>query len=227
MVLNWNALQNAVVHKSPYCWMQFENPLEEDASKKLIQSFPSVELFVQRDDGWFCNPSFVEGKVIERNSGWHSNVEKGMVSFPIQKLSEVWQKLIVQELWSPTYRKIMEELSGLNLENHSVIVSFERRHSRPAGSFLPHTDGKHKTLTHLLYLQEQWSVEWGGSFCVLSSDQPGSVVYENPPVINSSVAIVRSDNSWHRIAPISPRAAHHRLSVQIVFAAPYVLHLYE
>ncbi len=219
MILNWNALQNAVVHKSPYRWMQFENPLEEDASKELIQSFPSAELFMERDDGWFCNPSFVRGKVIEGNCEWHSNVEKGMVSFPIQYLSEVWQKLIVQELWSPAYREIMEELSGLNLQNHSVIVSFERRHSRPGRSFLPHTDGEHKTLTHLLYLHEQWPVEWGGGLRVLSSDQPESVVYENPPVINSSVAIVRSDNSWHMITPISPMAAHHRLSVQIIFTA--------
>ncbi|WP_138497191.1 2OG-Fe(II) oxygenase [Nostoc sp. PA-18-2419] len=220
MILNWNALQNGVVHKSPYYWMHFENIIDEDASKELIQSFPSVELFLERDDGWFCNPDFVKGEIIEENSGWYSNPDKGMVSFPIQYLSEIWQKLIVEELWSPAYRKIMEELSGLSLENHSLIASFQRRHSRPVQSFLPHTDAEHKTLTHLLYLHEQWPVEWGGGFCVLSSNQPESVVYENPPVINSSVAIVRSDNSWHRITPISPMAAYHRLSLQIIFAAP-------
>ncbi|MDF5716474.1 MAG: 2OG-Fe(II) oxygenase family protein [Rhizonema sp. NSF051] len=209
MVLNWNALQNAVVHKSPYRWMQFENLLPEDASKELIQSFPKAELFLQRDDGWFCNPGFLKGEVIDPNSGWYSDVEKGMVGFPIQYLSEVWQKLISQELWSPAYREIMEELSGLNLENHRVIVSFERRHSRPERAFIPHTDSKHKTFTHLLYLHEQWPVEWGGSFRVLSSEQPESVVYENPPVIHSSVAIVQSDNSWHMVTPISPMAAYH------------------
>ncbi|MEH2180278.1 2OG-Fe(II) oxygenase family protein [Nostoc sp.] len=113
----------------------------------------------------------------------------------------------------------MEKLSGLNLENHGMTVIFRRQHSKHSKFWLTHTDGQYTHLSHLFYFHKEWLEDWGGRFCVLSNNQPESVVREICPVINNSVAIVRSDNSWHMVTPVSPLATHHRLTMKTVFWA--------
>lgn len=120
----------------------------------------------------------------------------------------------------PDYREILGQLSGLKLENYLMTIGFRRFHSKHAKFWIPHTDRPHRVLTHLFYFNEKWSNDWGGCLQILSQKDTSSVVYNIPPLIGSSVALVETGSSWHVITPISPLAPQHRLTMQIVFWLP-------
>ncbi|MDZ8264078.1 MAG: 2OG-Fe(II) oxygenase family protein [Nostoc sp. ChiQUE01b] len=81
----------------------------------------------------------------------------------------------------------------------------------------PHTDEPNKVLTHLLFFNQQWSVDWGGCLRILKDSHPESAFEDILPLSDSSVAIARSDNSWHTITPLTCPASECRLALRVAF----------
>ncbi|GAA6619155.1 2OG-Fe(II) oxygenase family protein [Scytonema sp. NUACC26] len=225
MVLNWSALQMAVVYETPYRWILFEDIIATDAKFELMNSYPSKEQFRELGEGdiSLAIPVFAKQEVVsqlrEINEHWRSRVESGIITSNIPNCNEIWQRFF-EELWSLAYLKVMGKLSGLKLENCLMTIGFRRFHSGHAKFWVPHTDGSHRVLTHLFYFNEEWSNDWGGCLQILLQKDTSSVVYSIPPLIGSSVALVETGKSWHVITPISPQAPQHRLTMQTVFWLP-------
>ncbi|GAA6619149.1 2OG-Fe(II) oxygenase family protein [Scytonema sp. NUACC26] len=229
MVLNWNALQTAVVYDNPYRWILCKNLIAQEVQLELIKSYPSPTLSAElsQENVSLWTPIIATEEAITQlqkiHDMWRDRFEKGQLTSSVQNLGEVWQKLI-KDLWTPTYREIMEELSGLRLNNHAMTIQFRRNcHTRYPYSdqtkavYTPHLDGSPKNLTHLFFFHQEWSLDWGGYFRVLNDNQPESIFYEVPPLINYSLALVRSERSWHMVTPVSQNAPQLRLSLQIAF----------
>jgi hypothetical protein len=83
------------------------------------------------------------------------------------------------------------------------------------GDFIsPHTDKADVKATHMIFLNETWSNEWGGNLCLLSDAD--SVCKKIIPTIDNTLAFVRSDNSWHSVEEIKNMQAE-RIALQVVF----------
>ncbi|GAA6619129.1 2OG-Fe(II) oxygenase [Scytonema sp. NUACC26] len=225
MVLNWNALQTAVIHETPYRWILFKDIIAADASCELMENYPPNEWFNELGDGdlSLATPLFTTPEIIPQlcqiNERWQKSVDEGRITSNIQNFSEIWQRFFA-ELWSPTYREVLGQLSGFKLENYLMTIGFRRFHSGHAKFWIPHTDGPYRVLTHLFYFNEEWFSDWGGCLQILREKERMSAVYDIPPLIGSSVALVETGSSWHVITPISPLAPQHRLTMQTVFWIP-------
>ena len=62
-------------------------------------------------------------------------------------------------------------------------------------------------MVQMFYFNQEWDSNWGGCLRILKDDNADSVFQEIPPLLNTSVILVRSDNSWHTVTPVSPEAA--------------------
>ncbi|GAA6619167.1 2OG-Fe(II) oxygenase [Scytonema sp. NUACC26] len=219
-MLNLDAIEEAVVQEVPFQWILFENLIPEAQRWNLANNYPQ-DSFYQVDHSeasLYLRPNIVRqeeiAKLNNRSDYWRKLIKDGHLTHEIEKLDQVWQRLI-EEIWNPAYRIAMEKQTGLNLKNHTLTISFRRYNS--GNTFAPHTDHPSKSLTHLLFFNSQWSMNWGGYFRILKGNQPDFVFQEIPPLINYSVAIIRSDNSWHMVTPVSADATQPRLTLQIAF----------
>jgi hypothetical protein len=126
-----------------------------------------------------------------------------------------WRTFLT-EVTGPSYRRRLSQLTGLDLEPCRVEVNLWKY---PSDCWLdPHVDKEEKLVTHVLYFNEPWPVEWGGNLLILGSDSVDDVARRIPPLHNSSVLLVRRDNSWHAVesgGPRNPGAV--RLSAQVIF----------
>ncbi|GAA6619127.1 2OG-Fe(II) oxygenase family protein [Scytonema sp. NUACC26] len=219
-MLNLSAIQNGTMQEIPYKWVVFENLLDKQTQTELIKTFPTKHF---QEYSGKSHPSLLEEYYAEytykdyqffRRYVFYEKDGKGFQH--TADLSEVWQKLL-EELLTPDYRSAIEQLSGVNLKNHSLEIRFFR--DRPGFWNRPHTDHQLKNVTHILYFNEEWNPEWGGCFQVLNDNQTKSVVKEVIPLPQYSVAIVRCDRSWHMVSPISLNATQDRLSLHMIFWA--------
>jgi SM-20-related protein len=106
---------------------------------------------------------------------------------------------LLQDLRSDTLAEVLEERLDCPLRGKPRII-VARKWSAPKDG-RPHTDGRDKLATLLVYLNEEWSAS-AGQLRMLESpavDGPGSPPI--PPVFGSFVAFARSDNSWHGHPP--------------------------
>lgn len=204
-MLDYSVIQNAFLNDSPYQWVLFENLIPEKYRFELMRHYPQKNFReCTRETGSDKKYKFLVRPV----------VDKGEPNYKRQDLSSTWQNLI-EELCSPTYKCAMEKLTGLNLKNHLMDIGFFRFSSNHWVS--PHTDKKSKTLTHLLYFNDQWDSQWGGHLRILKENKVESVFKEIPSLIHYSVALVRSEQSWHMVTPVSADVDQSRLTLQIEF----------
>lgn len=115
-------------------------------------------------------------------------------------------------------RESIAKLTGLNLDKNLIRITLSRvdqifNH--------PHPDGSKISLTYVFYLSgEDWNIKWGGCLEILLNEQLESVFREIPPRNSNSVILVRFDNSWHNVSPISPQVSHHRMGIGVRFFNP-------
>lgn len=135
---------------------------------------------------------------------------------PQDDLPAPWRAFLA-EVTGPSYRRRLAELTGLPLDSCQVEVNLWKY---PPDCWLdPHVDKENKLVTHVLYFNEPWPVTWGGNLLILGSDATDDVVRRVPPLHNTSVLLVRGENSWHAVesaGPENPGAV--RLSAQVIFS---------
>jgi SM-20-related protein len=91
----------------------------------------------------------------------------------------------------------------------------------PLGGLLgAHADLTDKIVTHVLYFNRSWNDKDGGCLTILQSPDPSDIVTTVSPVVGNSAVLVRSDNSWHAVAPVVKSCRLSRRSLTATFYHP-------
>ena len=138
------------------------------------------------------------------------------VSYPAD-LGEAWRSF-AEDLLSPAYRNAMSLLTGCDLSDAPLEVNVF--HYGPGASLGAHPDLPDKVVTHVFYFNESWNPADGGCLSILRSADPKDVAAEIPPIVGGSAVLVRSDNSWHAVAPVVNGSRLSRRSVTVTFYRP-------
>ncbi|MBN3923727.1 2OG-Fe(II) oxygenase [Nostoc sp. NMS4] len=220
-MLNFESIRATAMQKVPYNWALIKNLLSPEASLELTASFPHEEFRLSEGEGY----GYSWGKMLatsedislmlkSSDNRWRERMAQGRLTYDLRHLSKVWRQLI-EGLWTDSYRKALAEMSGLELKDCVMDIGFRRYQLGQLHH--PHTDEPNKVLTHLLFFNQQWSVDWGGCLRILKDSQPESVFQDILPLSDSSVAIARSDNSWHTVTPLTCPASEYRLALRVAF----------
>lgn len=220
-MLNFESIRTAAMQKAPYNWALIKNLLSTEANLELAVSFPYEEFRLSEGEGY----GYSWGKMLatskdislmlkSSDNRWRQRMAQGRLTSDFGHLSNVWQQLI-EGLWTDSYRKAIAEMSGLELNNCVMDIGFRRY--KLGQLHHPHTDEPNKVLTHLLFFNQQWSEDWGGCLRILKDSQPESAFQDILPLSDSSVVIVRSNNSWHMVTPLTCPVSESRLALRVAF----------
>ena len=227
-MLNLNAIDRTTMQSVPYSYAVIENLLPKAASLELSASFPQEQFRLSIGEGYgylwsemlasnedialmykFCNRASPE-----LSDRWRDRIAQGRLSSNLGNLSSIWRQMI-EELWTPAYRQALTQMSGVELKDCAMVIGFRRYNL--GNSHHPHTDEPSKALTHLLFFNEQWPMDWGGCLRILLDEKPESVFQYIAPLNQFSAVIVRSNNSWHMVTPVASTALQCRLALRIAF----------
>ena len=220
-MLNFQSIRTAAMQKAPYNWALIKNMLSTEASLELAVSFPYEEFRLSEGEGY----GYSWGKMLatsedislmlkSSDNRWRQRMAQGRLTYDLGHLSNVWQQLI-EGLWTDSYRAAIAEMSGLELNNCVMDIGFRRY--KLGQLHHPHTDEPNKVLTHLLFFNQEWSEDWGGCLRILKDSQPESAFQDILPLSDSSVVIVRSNNSWHMVTPLTCPVSECRLALRVAF----------
>lgn len=220
-MLNFQSIHTTAMQKAPYNWALIKNLLSTEASLELAVSFPYEEFRLSEGEGY----GYSWGKMLatsedislmlkSSDNRWRQRMAQGRLTYDLGHLSNVWQQLI-EGLWTDSYRAAIAEMSGLELNNCVMDIGFRRY--KLGQLHHPHTDEPNKVLTHLLFFNQQWSEDWGGCLRILKDSQPESAFQDILPLSDSSVVIVRSNNSWHMVTPLTCPVSECRLALRVAF----------
>ncbi|BCL39029.1 2OG-Fe(II) oxygenase [Nostoc sp. MS1] len=222
-MLQLDAIRQTVMEEVPYHWAVIENLLSPETSLELAASFPQENFCLSTGEGygylWGEMLASSDDIALMNNFGghWRERIVERRLSSDLHHLSHSWQQLI-QALWQPQYRQALTQMSGIELKDCAMVIGFRRYN----GGHLhrPHTDEPSKVLTHLVYFNQQWPVEWGGCLRILKDEQSNSVYQDIPPLNKFSAVIVRSEKSWHMVTPVTSSVSQTRRVLRIMFFRP-------
>lgn len=211
-VLNTQNLIDAKLRTEPFRWALLrESFCSAEFADELRRTFP--------DDGFGRKQRRLGESSV---SGGHYLNGRGLITRDTgevhrrETLAPLWAQL-ADDLLSNDYREAMSKLTGIDLAGTQLEAIVFRQ---PEGGYLdPHPDNPGKPVSQVFYFNEDdWPRAWGGCLRILSSNDIDDYTDEILPSCNSSVVIVRSDDSWHGYVPV--RGDRLRLSLQIFFCQP-------
>lgn len=221
MMLNFQSIRTTTMQTVPYNWALIENLLSTEASLELTASFPQQEFRLSEGEGYgylwgkmLAHSEDISSMLRSSDDRWRQRMAEGRLTSDLGHLSHLWRQLI-EGFWTDSYRQALAEMSGLELKDCAIDIGFRRYNV--GHLHRPHTDEPNKVLTHLLFFNQQWSVDWGGCLRILKDSQPESAFQDILPLSHSSVVIVRSDNSWHTVTPLTCPASEYRLALRVAF----------
>ncbi|GAA6619159.1 2OG-Fe(II) oxygenase [Scytonema sp. NUACC26] len=201
-MLDFNAITQARMQEIPYRWAFLENLFPEKYCLELANSYPQegLERFQIGERSIFPRRVIIDET-------------KDVIESPY-KLNNCWQEL-VDDLRTSVYRAALGELTGLNLMDDLMYIYFFR--FDPEDSINPHPDASSISMVQLFYFNQEWDTNWGGCLRILKDDRADSVFQEIPPLLNTSVILVRSENSWHTVTPVASDAPQSRRVLKVAF----------
>jgi Rps23 Pro-64 3,4-dihydroxylase Tpa1-like proline 4-hydroxylase len=175
-------------HTMPFTWSRVENVFaSESLAKRLSCSFPGSCQSYERIGG-SKNLRF-RGLLLD------SNLRQSP-----QSVDPIWFSLI-DMLDCEEFRQVVSDHAGIDLAAADIdggLWLYDKD-----AFFGPHTDRPTRLATLLFYLSPDWRAEWGGRLLILNSADPADVAAAITPSFNSCVMIVRSENSWHAVEPVT------------------------
>jgi hypothetical protein len=128
--------------------------------------------------------------------------EKRSGFFPVEQLSygPAFEKLL-DDVRSPAFSQIVGEKLGRDLVNHPQMIVVRKWSASKDGN--PHTDGKDKVATALVYLNDDWGEGAGALRFLEGPDLDGPGTAPIPPRYGAFAAFARSDASWHGHPPFA------------------------
>ncbi|WP_437658917.1 2OG-Fe(II) oxygenase [Sorangium sp. So ce1182] len=205
-MIDLRALRNARLESSPFSWCSIDGLMSSEALRDLSSTFPTSGFReMARDTGSNKTYRFAKRPLLPLGADRPHGEEE---------LSDAWRELI-QELRSPEYRRAIEAVSGRRLDPALMEININR--SGPGSFVSAHLDHPQKDVVHLLYFNEVWSPDWGGCLRILREANVDAVAAEIPPLLGRSVLMVRSDQAWHGVLPVTAAAPAPRLSLEVEF----------
>ena len=200
-MLNIDAIRKGNMFDSPFRWGLIHDALPAGTALQLAREFPRSGFQYRKHKlGRFCRrPLYVLPDSELRD---------------VDDLSAGFRELAV-ELNSAEYRNALSELISVDLSNAPIEASFWRYDH--AISFVPHLDLRGKIVTQVFYLNEEWPHKWGGSLRILHGNDIEDVAFQISPRSNVSTIVMRSENSWHGITPISADTTDSRNTLTVHF----------
>ena len=204
-MLNLDAIGRATIFSEPYRWGLIEHVFSSrEKAQDLVAQFP--------DEG-FLYRKLLDGRYVRRPIYEIGKLEV----YQSESLPEVYQEL-AEELASKEYRNALSRAINLELTDAVMEASFYRYDH--GTSFAFHADFPTKLVTHVFYLNESWSKQWGGALQILGSENDEDILYEVTPQLGLSTIILRSDNSWHKVMPVERLAPDSRNTLVVQFHQP-------
>lgn len=203
-ILNLEAIASAKMHCQPYRWGYIPQAfLSENAAQILSDTFPST--------GFKHYTRHSTAKEYDTYGRFLVKMGHGSV-FDEAQLPEPWRSF-ASELLRNDYVEAVENASGVALKSAHMEVAFWRL--TEGCTIGPHTDNPLKRVSHLFYFNPTWSQSQGGFLRILNSWKMDDFAAEIPPLLGTSLIIVRSRDSWHGYAPVKGNTP--RLAVQVSF----------
>ena len=206
-VLQIEALSNAALRREPYTHAIIDELFHRDRARALAATFPT--------DHYRIVSGGAE-KLYRYDARPFVAFGRDEVLFA-DNLSADWQAL-GKQLASPAYREALGRLTNLDLSDAPLEVNLF--HFGPRCLLEPHRDLADKIVTHVLYFNDAWDPADGGCLRILRSSNADDFVTEIPPLVGSSVVLVRSDHSWHGVPAVKRGVAHSRRTLTATFYRP-------
>jgi hypothetical protein len=207
-LINWSRITEHRLETEPYRWAMIGDLFSPGDAVDLAKTYP-------RDH--FKRLSARGG---EKDYEYEARSLIGMgaetASYP-EELSPAWRSLAA-DLVSPAYRNAMSLLTDCDLTAAPLEVNVF--HYGPGASLGPHPDLSDKIVTHVLYFNQAWDRGDGGCLSILRSADAADIAAEVPPLVGNSAVIVRSEASWHAVAPVVRHSPVSRRSVTVTFYRP-------
>ena len=203
-MINMEKISDLSLNQSPYCYKKIINFLEPEIFSALCKTYP--------EDGFVNCETLMQEKTY---SMFMKQLYDSRTGLDItQELSEPWSTFLL-ELLSEQYISIISNHAQRDLTTCDIEINCWRY---PNGGWLaPHTDKPEKIVSQLFYFNTIWDKAWGGSLNILNSNDNNDIHEEIFPDNNTSIILVRSENSWHSVAPLNCPPDISRRLLQIIF----------
>ena len=204
-ILNFSLMRSAKVESKPYQFAKITNLFNLELRDQMLAEYPK--------NGFEYCEELKQTKTYSmyRCLLYDSRKQDKLNS---QYLSSSWQ-MFLYEILSDEYCHILSKQMNQDLSKCDVEINCWRYHQDCWLS--PHTDKVEKVVSQLFYFNDCWNQDWGGGFRILNSMDNDDVYEEIFPTIDTSIILVRSDNSWHSVAPLTCPATINRKLLQIIF----------
>lgn len=201
-MLDLDAVRTARVRHEPFTWVYAKRLFAPVDAERLRNTFPTDGFTLTRGLGTAGKAYQMDSRTLHEDGAAH----------PLEDLHQGWRRLLDQ-LLGDDYRESVSDLTRVDVKGCAAEIRLCRY--GPSCWLDPHTDRPDKKVTQVVYFNEHWKREWGGSLRILRSPDADDVAYEVEPGLGSSVVFVRSDRSWHAVAPVVPGVDRPRLSLLV------------
>ena len=142
-------------------------------------------------------------------------------SFPVDLNAGQNIKDLIKELEGPEFRKLLEDKFEVELMDKPAVTTL-RGYSRLKDGKI-HTDSSTKTVTVLLYLNQNWNKNEGHLRLLRDSQDLNNYIEEVPCTFGSMVGFRVTENCWHGFQPYEGK----RLSLQLNYISSESLGLHN
>jgi Rps23 Pro-64 3,4-dihydroxylase Tpa1-like proline 4-hydroxylase len=201
-MINFKAITSSKLENDPFTFSVIENVICREAIEELLQYLPTKNYYRSVRSSGSDKTYDVVNNILLKLETCH--VDK-------TALPPIWQGLI-SVLHDRVYIESLSNLLNIDLKDSYQEITFKNYSNNNYLS--PHTDKDYVLATHLIFLNLDWDVQWGGELLLHNPNH--EVVRRHLPVWNKSFAFVRSDKSWHSVSAVQHEAAVRRV-IQIAF----------
>jgi hypothetical protein len=205
VLIDLDAVRNAVWSPTPYPWATLASPLHDAALEQLVAQFPL--------DG-FTNDVSSANHERRQQTRTLAVRARGRLLHRDRSLPPAWDSLL-DEFLGRGYRAAVAAGADVDLSDAGVAIAIWRM---PSGGFNgAHCTSRTKILSQLIYFSSPWDDAWGGHFEVRAGNRGHVVLVSLPPRPGASVMIRATPSSWHAVAPVT---RSERRSVSIHYFHP-------
>ena len=205
-MLDLTSLAGAEIHDTPWRWGYLDRIFSSrDDAAKLAADFPESGF------RWFCR---TDGPKQFRYWGRFLVEPDATAVHDPRELGAGWLDF-ANELLSDGYRAAVGSAIGEDLSDAVMEATFWRY--EPGCWFTGHTGSAARIVNQVFYFNPEWPPDWGGYLRVLHGPGMADVATELAPLLGRSALIVRSDDSWHAIPPVTTAAPRSRQTVVVSF----------
>jgi len=195
-ILDLDAFDNSSFSAEPWDWGILENLLPLDAVKKISNELNLLEF----------------DTVISRRK--EKNYQMELIDLQKTKVNCDVLNAVIEDLRSDEYLSRFEIFTDCQLRGRDIELNIWRYSE--SNYLSPHVDKRYKFLTQLLYLNEIWHADYGGSLNILGSSDEQVIYQRILRAYQVSPVIKNSQNAWHSVSPVTDHAPA-RYCLQMIY----------